>query len=72
MNNLPFDHAVAKVARLLDSGFHIQQQFTCTSCRNRNTVEQRDTLFTLGVCAKCGEVTDLKKNGCGFTAEISR
>jgi len=38
-------------------------KFTCANCGSRQTFEEKNKLFTQGICEECGHTTDLERWG---------
>lgn len=44
-------------------GAEIHFKFTCEHCGERCTLEDANSLYEFGICAKCGKETKIEKGG---------
>lgn len=59
--------AVAQEASLVVAMGHIvYQQFLCSGCKVKQTMEVPNTFFAQGKCEACGHMTDIQKDGCNY------
>lgn len=68
----PFYEMVAKAAAVIESGGTVYQKFTCEKCHNRLAMDDANMFHKTGHCDKCGHITNLEVNGCGFMVFFSR
>lgn len=65
------DYPFMEVARQLEKvhllqGHDFYQKFTCQGCGARQTMDQKNRLYTTGKCEECGHVTDIERAGCNY------
>jgi hypothetical protein len=68
MNLHPFDEVSANAKRKMEEGWTIYQQWNCHHCGVKQTMSDGNKFFTRGKCEECGEITDIRKDGCNFMA----
>ena len=64
--NHPWAEVVAQASAQIAAGAEVFQKFTCSHCGARQTMETPNVFFMMGACEECGEVTDIKKEGCNY------
>jgi len=42
------------------------QKFTCANCGSRQTIDEPNKLFTMGICEECKHMTDIVEQGCNY------
>ena len=72
MNLYPISECINEVHDKLKkhSNLKIYQQFLCSGCGTKQTMEQENTFYLKGSCEECGETTNIQKNGCNYIAVI--
>ena len=71
MSDHDFQAVVESAAEKIAIGGTVYQKFTCQACGNRLTMDVPNTFYTSGTCDKCGEVTDIEKQGHNFLLIMS-
>lgn len=66
--DFPFDEVAETAMDLMEQGITIFQKFTCAGCGQRLTIDVPNKFFIEGTCDKCKTVTNIKKQGCNYTA----
>jgi hypothetical protein len=67
MLNYPIEECLAKVESLMRlGGITFHQKWTCQKCRLRQTMTEPNKFFEVGICEKCGHVSDITKTGCNY------
>lgn len=61
-----FDQVAARVPELMDRGFIFYQKWSCVHCGSRQTMSTVNKLFYEGICEECGNITNIKANGCNY------
>jgi len=62
----PFNECVRDAEKLMQAGHKIFQQFNCSRCGAKQTMETPDVFYRTGQCEECGHITDIEKNGCNY------
>jgi hypothetical protein len=68
MNLHPWNDVLANAKRKMDQGWTVYQQWNCAHCGVKQTMPDKDKFFIKGKCEKCGEETDIRKDGMNFMA----
>lgn len=66
MNLYPFNDVLKQADAAIAKGAQAFQQFTCSGCGAKQTMEEPDTFYTSGKCEECGHITDIRTDGCNF------
>ena len=66
----PFNDCVRAATPMMESGASVYQQFTCASCRKKQTMDLPNTFFEKGICEECGHETDIKADGCNYAVHF--
>ena len=62
----PFDEVCQEAERYANQGHSVFQQFNCAHCGAKQTIDEANRFHTHGKCEKCGQITDIKKDGCNY------
>lgn len=54
------------VSHIWPKGGDFFQQWLCEHCGVKQTMEEKNKLFTSGQCEECGKITDIRKTGCNY------
>jgi hypothetical protein len=71
LTDRPFDEVTMLAKGFFDQGHTVFQKFTCGDCGARQTMEEPNRFFAIGLCEECGAGTDLVKTGCGYVLLVS-
>jgi len=63
----PVEECLETAQKLWAAGGVTFQKFTCSTCGQRLTMDEPNVFFAEGTCDQCGAVTDIVKQGCGYT-----
>lgn len=66
----PFYDVLISGERLIRRGATLYFKFTCEECGSRQTFDKPNKLYEEGECERCGHVTSLVENGCGYMLVI--
>lgn len=69
--DFPFGDVVKSALEKIEYGFTVYQRWTCDHCKTRQDMDAPNKFFSLGVCERCGKVTDVKRKGCNYSAEMA-
>lgn len=70
MPDQKFEELEPKLLEVLATGGTFWGKFTCEDCGSRQTFEQKEKLFTSGICEECGHETQLSR--WGFIALLGK
>ena len=65
--DLPFVEIADQMQRHMLDGWDVFQKFTCANCGQRLTMAEPNMMWKEGDCDQCGHVTDIVKQGCGYS-----
>ena len=63
----PLDELIPTMLDAMLRGGRAYLKFTCTGCGARQTIQEPNTLYAMGQCEECGEITDIDKQGGNLT-----
>ena len=67
MKLYPFDECAKQAAHYVNvMGAELHQQFNCSGCGVKQTMEVPNKMFTTGKCEECGHITDIRRDGCNY------
>jgi transcription elongation factor Elf1 len=66
MNLYPFYEVADEAHRAVKNGATVHQQFNCSHCGTKQTVETPNVFHKLGLCEECGHTTNIEQDGCNF------
>ena len=67
-DDLSLNDAVAAAKQAISNGWTVYQQYTCSMCGSRQTMQSPNSFYERGNCEKCGFVTNIKARGCNYFA----
>jgi len=62
----PFYDCVRNAEQLMNAGHTIYQQFNCSHCGTKQTMDASNVFFKTGKCEECGKITDIEGDGCNY------
>jgi hypothetical protein len=62
----PFEESVKLALKVIREGATVYQQFNCSGCGQKQTVDVPNKMYEEGICEECGHVTNIKHDGCNF------
>ena len=68
----PFGAVIKQAEETIAKGGTVYQQWNCSACGVKQTMESANTFHKLGKCEECEAVTDIKRDGCNFMAVFGR
>jgi len=71
MKLYPFDDALTGAMEMMERGATFYQQFNCSFCGAKQTMGVPNKFFIEGICEECGNITDIKKDGCNYTVHFT-
>lgn len=69
-NDYNFDDVAEQMSNAMKNGADVYQKWTCSNCGSRQTMEQKNKLYTSGKCEECGTVTQITK--CNWMAHFHK
>ena len=63
-NDYPLAECAGALEPLLKRGIDFHQKWTCSHCRSRQTMAEKNILFTSGICEQCGKESSI--NRCNY------
>lgn len=66
MQRFPFDVIVEQANDVIKSGGEVFQQFECSHCGTKQTMDVPNTFYRSGLCEECGKLTDIESTGCNL------
>lgn len=70
MNVHPWAKVLENANKKIKLGFTVHQQFNCSNCGAKQTMEKPNVFYKTGRCEQCGHVTDIERDGMNFMAMI--
>ena len=71
MNLYPIEECVQRANEVIAAGGLAFQTFICSGCGIKQTMETPNAFYTEGECEECKHVTNIRKDGCNWTALIA-
>jgi hypothetical protein len=62
----PFDECLMAADEVIRKGGTVYQQFNCSSCGTKQTMDDANVFHKLGRCEECEAITDIKHEGCNY------
>lgn len=62
----PFYECVAEAEKHMRTGADVYQQFNCSGCGRKQTMDVANTFHKLGRCEECGHITNIEADGCNY------
>lgn len=62
----PFYECADGAHKMMEKGHRIFQQFNCSHCGTKQTMETPNVFYKLGNCEACGKQTDIENEGCNY------
>lgn len=62
----PFGAVLHDVTDLALKGAELYQTWTCRACATKQSIAEPNSFYTHGKCERCGAITDMLSNGCGY------
>jgi hypothetical protein len=72
MNLHPFNDVVANARQRMLEGWTIHLQFNCAYCGVKQTFAEENYLSATGRCEECGQITNLRADGCNLMVMRSK
>lgn len=66
MNLYPFYACAANANHLIEHGCTVHQQWLCSHCGTKQTMEKENAWYTKGKCEECQLITDIEQTGCNY------
>jgi hypothetical protein len=66
----PWQEVCDNAERCIAKGADIYQQWNCQHCGAKQTMPDKNVLYTFGICEECKKVTDIKAHGHNFSAHF--
>jgi len=66
MNLYPLNICMARAMKLAKAGCLCYQQFLCSACGIKQTMERPNIWHFSGRCEECNHVTNIEKDGCNY------
>ena len=70
MNLHPLDEVAKNAEARMREGWTVYQQFNCTGCGVKQTMDSSNVFHTRGRCEECGQITNIERDGCNFMAVL--
>lgn len=70
MKLYPFQVCAISANERITRGYTIHQQFLCSACGAKQTMDVPNTLYTSGKCEECGHVTNIEADGCNYMLTV--
>lgn len=64
----PFYEVVTHAEEVIKKGGTVYQQFNCAGCGAKQTMDDPNKFYKLGLCQECGHETNIERDGCNFMA----
>jgi hypothetical protein len=62
----PFYECTEAARKHMEAGARVFQQFNCSYCGAKQTMDDPNVFYKLGTCEECKLVTDIEKEGCNY------
>jgi hypothetical protein len=62
----PFYECAEAAQMHMEAGARVFQQFNCSHCGAKQTMDDPNVFYKLGTCEECKQVTDIEKEGCNY------
>ena len=62
----PFMDCVKQATKYMERGALVYQQFNCSGCGKKQTMDVPNTFFEKGICEECKHETDIVADGCNY------
>ena len=62
----PFYECTEAAVKFMERGHRVFQQFNCSHCGKKQTMDTPNVFYKLGNCEECGKQTDIEKEGCNY------
>lgn len=66
MKLYPIEECQEKAEQYIAKGAKAYQQFLCTHCGAKQTMETPNMWYATGKCEECNQITDIMHDGCNW------